>query len=201
MTSPPKDCSLCPELCLSRSQIVFPTPAPQGGLLCIGEAPGQKEDQAGIGFVGPAGKTLDALLAKRGMARDGYGQANICRCRPPNNRRPTKAEAGACLPNLTEFISSTKPRVLLLVGATAASYFLGNAALFRLIELSRQAGGDLLDPIKCHPAIRSLSQLGIRVVAMPHTSGMAWHRRAPTGETWCEIGNRQVDRAITLLGR
>lgn len=193
------DCNRCPELCASRSQIVKPTPAPKGGLLAVGEAPGQLEDEKGFGFAGQAGKTLDALLAEHGIAREGYGQANICRCRPPGNRRPTKDEANACLPHLMEFIAETRPRVLLLVGGTATAYFQGAGSLFRRIEMSRQPGGDWVDPSMCHPAIRPLAQLGLLAVPMPHTSGMAWHRKAPNGESWCEIGKRQVALAVDIL--
>lgn len=57
-----KDCARCPALCASRTQIVMPTPGPEAGLLAIGEAPGQKEDEMGLGFAGQAGKTLDRLL-------------------------------------------------------------------------------------------------------------------------------------------
>ena len=39
------DCTRCPELCASRTQIVKPTPAPKEGLLGLGEAPGQLEDE------------------------------------------------------------------------------------------------------------------------------------------------------------
>lgn len=106
------DCSHCPALCASRSQIVMPTPAPVGGLLAIGEAPGQKEDETGVGFAGQAGKMLDRLLAEHGIGREGYGRANIVRCRPPENRKPMKQEVDACLPYLADFIEKTKPRVL-----------------------------------------------------------------------------------------
>ena len=193
------DCTRCPELCASRTQIVKPTPAPKEGLLAIGEAPGLLEDERGVGFVGQAGKTLDALLAEHGIPREGYGQANICRCRPSGNRRPTKAEVNACLPHLMQFINETQPRVLLLVGGTATTYFMGAGSLFRRIEMSQQPGGTWVAPGLCHPAIQPLAQRGLQAVPMPHTSGMAWHRKAPNGETWREIGKRQVALAVDIL--
>lgn len=190
------DCSRCSALCASRSQVVLPSPAPVGGVLAIGEAPGAAEDACGLGFVGQAGKTLDGLLAEFGIARVGYGQANVCRCRPPGNRKPLRVEVDACLPWLAEFIVASRPGVLLLVGGTAAQYFLGKAPLFELISASRVNRGSRIDSSSCHRALAGLSGLGIRVVPMPHTSGMAWHRKAPDGRRWSEIGREQVRLAV-----
>ena len=195
-----KDCTRCPALCASRTQIVMPTPGPVGGLLAIGEAPGQKEDEMGFGFAGQAGKTLDRLLAEHGIAREGYGRANLVRCRPPENRKPMKQEVDACLPYLADFIEETKPRVLLLVGGTAAAHFVGTGSLARRIEMSRSPGGTWVDPLMCHPALRSLAaQRGLLAVPMPHTSGLAWNRKSPSGESWSEIGKRQVALAVELV--
>lgn len=77
------------------------------------------------GFVGQAGKTLDALFAANGVARAQYGRANVVRCRPPGNRKPQTDEKDACLPKLAASIVAFRPRVLLLVGATAIEAFLG----------------------------------------------------------------------------
>lgn len=195
------NCARCPELAACRTQIVSPTPCPPGGLLAIGEAAGADEDRIGEGFVGRAGKTLDAILLEQGVPRDGYGRANICRCRPPGNRRPTKDEASACLPLLMEFIAETKPRVLLLVGSTATAYFLGDGSLFQRIKMSQQPGGDWVDPSICHPAIRPMAQLGLLAVPMPHTSGLAWNRKAPDGRRWSEIGRQQVAFAVSFVKR
>ncbi|WP_312261253.1 uracil-DNA glycosylase family protein [Candidatus Igneacidithiobacillus taiwanensis] len=86
------DCRQCPVLCQSRTRIVEADPV-VGGLLVIGEAPGADEDWEGRGFVGRAGRTLHALLAQHGMKRGrDYGCANIVRCRPPGNRKPSADE-------------------------------------------------------------------------------------------------------------
>lgn len=92
------ECRLCPSLAVSRCGIVYPTPCPPGGLLAIGEAPGFEEDEIGEGFVGQAGRTLDALLVGRGLERNrDYGVANIVRCRPDGNRsRPEARSQIAC---------------------------------------------------------------------------------------------------------
>ncbi|TXF11655.1 uracil-DNA glycosylase family protein [Pelomicrobium methylotrophicum] len=39
-------------------------------MLAIGEAPGAEEDEIGEGFVGQAGRVLDAMLWRRGLERN-----------------------------------------------------------------------------------------------------------------------------------
>lgn len=198
------DCKLCPRLAASRTQIVFPTPCPRGGLLAIGEAPGVEEDKIGEGFVGQAGRTLDALLVRHGLERNrDYGVANIIRCRPEGNRRPDKTEIDNCLLWLSSFLLRTRPRVLLLVGATATEVFLGHGPLHWHIERSRRS--PLLLAKDAHPilqpAIRRLHGAldGVFAVPMPHTSGMAWNRKAPGGKAWRKIGEDQVELAVEYL--
>ncbi|WP_126448239.1 uracil-DNA glycosylase [Sulfuricystis multivorans] len=198
------ECRLCPRLSASRTKIVFPTPSPPGGLLAVGEAPGAEEDKLGEGFVGQAGRTLDALLVQHGLERNrDYGVANIIRCRPDGNRKPDKTEIAECLPSLADFLLDVRPKVLLLVGSTATEVFLGSGPLYWQIERSRKSPALLAKdahPI-LQPAIRRLhgSAGGIFAIPMPHTSGMAWNRKSPSGELWREIGRRQVELAVECL--
>lgn len=198
------ECRLCLRLAASRTRIVFPTPCPPGGLLAIGEAPGVEEDEIGEGFVGQAGRTLDALLVRHGLERNrDYGVANIVRCRPDGNRKPDKTEIANCLPWLADFLGMACPKVLLLVGSTATEVFLGPGPLYWQIERSRKSpvllAKDAHPMLK--PAIRALHSLSGAVLAvpMPHTSGMAWNRKAPNGKAWCEIGEEQVELAVECL--
>ncbi len=200
------DCKLCPGLVASRTQIVLPTPCPHAGLLAIGEAPGADEDVRGEGFVGQAGKTLDDLLVRHGLERRrDYGVANIVRCRPNGNRKPSKDEINHCLPWLADFLGKTCPKVLLLIGATAASVFLGPGALGWHIAQSRRSPPLLAK--NAHPMLQpAIGRLhdavgGVFAIPMPHTSGMAWNRKAPTGKLWREIGQEQVELAAELLER
>lgn len=202
--NPEPECRLCSGLVASRTQIVFPTQCPPGGLLAIGEAPGAEEDEIGEGFVGQAGRTLNALLVQHGLERNrDYGVANIVRCRPDGNRRPSKEETSNCLPLLSAFLLATRPKVLLLVGGTATKTFLGSGSLYWHIERTRRSPVLLAKDV--HPAlrdaIRSLHGVldGVLAVPMPHTSGMAWNRKAPDGRGWREIGAEQIDLAVEYL--
>lgn len=92
----------------------------QASIMIIGEAPGQKEDETGLPFVGPAGQLLEKILAsvKLDSDQDVY-IANINKCRPPGNRNPTTEEIKACKPYLLEQIRLVDPKIILLTGATA----------------------------------------------------------------------------------
>ncbi|MEW6169548.1 MAG: uracil-DNA glycosylase family protein [Pseudomonadota bacterium] len=154
--------------------------------------------------VGRAGRVLDVLLVQHGMGRNrDYGVANIVRCRPENNRKPDWQEITNCLPRLVVFLLEWRPAVLLLVGATATEAFLGPGPLLWQIERSRRSPVLLAKGAhqSLRPAIRKLHTLngGVYAVPMPHTSGMAWNRKAPNGKAWREIGKDQVQLAVECM--
>ena len=193
-------CEKCEALCASRARIVEPD-LPEFGRPCrvlvVGEAPGADEDAQGKGFVGRAGRTLHALLEEHGLRRGyEYGCANIVRCRPPENRRPTKTEIGNCLPNLSEVISRTRPRVVLAVGDTAARVFMGKPGLMENIDRLHHA--DQRPGPFLHGSLLHVTwPFETRLFIMPHTSPLAWNRNAPDGcrqhgRKWSEIGREQV---------
>ena len=95
-------------------------------LMLIGEGPGADEDAQGLAFVGRAGQLLTKMLTAIGTSRDDVYICNIVKCRPPENRVPAPEEALACLPFLREQVALVRPRVVLLLGATAARYTLGD---------------------------------------------------------------------------
>jgi DNA polymerase len=103
-------------------------------LLVIGEAPGHDEDLAGRPFVGRAGKILDSALSSAGIgSRQEVFITNIVKCRPPGNRRPTKAEAEKCTQEyLMRQIDALKPEIILLLGKTASGTLLGEGAIRRI---------------------------------------------------------------------
>ncbi|MBE5803196.1 MAG: uracil-DNA glycosylase [Clostridiales bacterium] len=94
-------------------------------LMFIGEGPGQVEDEEGLAFVGPAGQLLTRMLAAISLPRDRVYICNIVKCRPPNNRVPEESEAEACKLHLRMQVALVKPRVIVLLGSTAARNTLG----------------------------------------------------------------------------
>lgn len=94
-------------------------------LMLIGEGPGQVEDEQGLAFVGPAGQLLTKMLAAIGLPRDRVYIGNIVKCRPPNNRIPTDEEAEKCMLHLRMQVALIRPKVILLLGATAAKHTIG----------------------------------------------------------------------------
>lgn len=96
----------------------------QSPLMLIGEGPGQAEDEQGLAFVGAAGQLLTRMLAAIGLPRDRVYICNIVKCRPPGNRVPEPEEAEACRIHLRMQTWLIRPKVILLLGATAARYTL-----------------------------------------------------------------------------
>lgn len=97
-------------------------------LMLIGEAPGADEDRQGRPFVGRAGQLLDRMLKAigRDRAQDAY-IANILFWRPPGNRKPDPVETATCKPFVERLIQLSKPKVIVLLGATPASTLLGTS--------------------------------------------------------------------------
>lgn len=118
-------CTSCPELVNNRTQTVFGVGNPHSGLVFIGEAPGVDEDRQGIPFVGRAGQLLTAMITNgMGMRRDEVYICNILRCRPPNNRTPTRDEADRCRPWLDATLAVIQPKYICCLGSVAAQNLL-----------------------------------------------------------------------------
>ena len=94
-------------------------------LMLIGEGPGQTEDEQGLAFVGAAGQLLTRMLAAIGLPREKVYICNVVKCRPPGNRAPTPEEMEACMLHLRMQTYLVRPKVILLLGATAARATLG----------------------------------------------------------------------------
>ena len=117
------ECRLCP-LCQHIRHKVPGQGDPQAPLMLIGEGPGQTEDEEGLAFVGAAGQLLTRMLEAIQLPRDRVYICNIVKCRPPNNRVPTPEEAEACRIHLRMQTYLVKPKVIVLLGSTAAKNIL-----------------------------------------------------------------------------
>ena len=117
-------CEMCP-LCRNIHHKVPGQGDRKAPLMLIGEGPGQVEDEEGLAFVGPAGQLLTRMLAAISLPRDRVYICNIVKCRPPNNRVPEEAEAEACKLHLRMQFALVRPKVIVLLGSTAARHTLG----------------------------------------------------------------------------
>jgi DNA polymerase len=118
------DCTRC-ELHKGRNKLVFGDGDPAARLMFVGEGPGADEDAQGLPFVGKAGQLLNNMIAAMGLKREQVYIANVVKCRPPGNRTPEPVEANTCSPFLFRQIDVIRPQVLVALGATAATYLLG----------------------------------------------------------------------------
>jgi DNA polymerase len=91
----------------------------------VGEGPGADEDAQGLPFVGRAGQLLNNMITAMGLKREEVYIANVVKCRPPGNRTPEPEEANTCSPFLFRQIDVVRPEVIVALGATAATYLLG----------------------------------------------------------------------------
>lgn len=95
-------------------------------LMLIGEGPGRDEDLLGRPFVGAAGQLLEKAIAAIGQSRETLYITNVVKCRPPSNRAPEPDEASACLPYLRLQTALLRPRIIVLLGASALRAVLGD---------------------------------------------------------------------------
>jgi uracil-DNA glycosylase len=128
------------------TQTVFGEGAVGAEVMLVGEQPGDQEDRAGRPFVGPAGRVLDDALEAAGIDRSTTYVTNAvkhfkwqARGKRRIHQKPNAAEMAACRPWLEAELAVVAPRVLVLLGATAAQSLLGRQ--FRVT----QARGKLVD--------------------------------------------------------
>lgn len=126
-------CRGCP-LYADATQAVFGEGTKASEVMLVGEQPGDQEDLAGAPFVGPAGKLLDRALDEAGIDRRKAYVTNAVKhfkWKARGTRRihdkPTWTEQMACRPWLEAEIALVRPRVLVLMGATAGQSLLGKS--------------------------------------------------------------------------
>jgi len=161
-------------------------------ILFVGEAPGRKEDEQGIPFVGAAGKNLDSLLEKVGLSLDDIYVANILKCRPPENRDPSHEEIKAHTPWLLKQISEIKPKVVCSLGNYATKFFLSEGNL----ELMDKQPGIT----SVHGKVRNIEIDGLKIKLIPLFHPAAIIYRRSLIDEW-EKDLEIVKREIGVIGR
>jgi DNA polymerase len=97
---------------------------PHAGFVCVGEAPGQTEDEQGKPFVGASGQLLTKILAAINFTREEVFICNVIKHRPPGNRNPSPDEIKTCSPFLMRQLELLQPKVILALGTFAAQTLL-----------------------------------------------------------------------------
>ncbi|MCP4401131.1 MAG: uracil-DNA glycosylase [bacterium] len=118
-------CKKCP-LHETRAKTVPGAGSPQARLMFIGEGPGEKEDLQGLPFIGRSGKLLTQSIEEMGLTRDEVFITSIVKCRPPQNRNPSKAEITACKTYLQAQLDAIAPKIICALGLPATRTLLGS---------------------------------------------------------------------------
>lgn len=116
--------NITPELRDGATQLVFADGSVDAEIVFIGEAPGKKEDETGLPFVGAAGKFLNEMLESVGLKREVVYITNIVKYRPPNNRDPKPEEKKAFWPYLVRQLNVIAPKLVVTLGRHSMEYFL-----------------------------------------------------------------------------
>lgn len=155
------DDKVCPELAATATQLVFGDGSPDADIVFIGEAPGKKEDEHGIPFVGAAGKFLNEMLGMINLEREDIYITNIVKYRPPNNRDPLPEEKKAFLPYLQAQLEIIQPKVVVTLGRHSTNCFLPDLQISKIhgepkrIRLQMKQNKDTLEVVILplyHPA-------------------------------------------------
>ena len=137
-------------------------------IMFIGEAPGEKEAQAGRPFVGAAGRILNDMLASVGLQREEVYITNVVKDRPPGNRDPRAEEIELYTPFLVEQIEIIQPRVIATLGRFAMDFVLG------LLGVPEQGGK--IGELHGQPLRAEASYGPVTVVPLYHPAAMFYRR-------------------------
>jgi DNA polymerase len=158
-------CKAC-DLWKTGTQTVFGEGSESAQIVFVGEQPGDREDLAGKPFVGPAGRVFDEGLAAAGIDRRLTYVTNAAkhfkweaRGKRRIHQKPNAAELAACRPWLDAELEAVRPKVLVVLGATAAQALLG-----RQFRVTKERGR----PVE--------SDLGPHVLATVHPSSILRQR-------------------------
>jgi DNA polymerase len=134
-------CTRCP-LHRDATQTVFGEGPLDAAMIAVGEQPGDQEDLAGRPFIGPAGQMFDRALGDAKIDRARVYVTNAVkhfkfeqRGKRRIHAKPNAGEIDACRWWIEQERALLRPRVTLLLGATAARSVLG-----RTVTIARERG-------------------------------------------------------------
>lgn len=124
--------NVCPDLAREAKNLVLGDGSVDAKIFFIGEAPGKKEDEQAMPFVGASGKFLDFMLEQSGIKRSEVYITNIVKYRPPQNRDPSPEEKTAFAPYLVRQLNAIKPKLVVTLGRHSMEYFLPNQKISQI---------------------------------------------------------------------
>ena len=132
------------ELYRDATQAVMGEGRRDAAIMLLGEQPGDREDQEGEPFVGPAGKVLDEALADAGIAPADVFRTNVVkhfrwsgtRGKQRLHKSPSRVHVAACAPWLAAELELVRPAGVVLLGGTAGKAVHGSS--FRVGEARGQ---------------------------------------------------------------
>jgi uracil-DNA glycosylase len=120
------------ELWATATQVVFSTGSPHARMMMVGEQPGDKEDQQGEPFVGPAGTLLRRAVDEVGIDLGDVYLTNAVkhfrfeqRGKRRIHQKPELGNMVACRPWLDAELAAVDPELIVPLGATAVRVLLG----------------------------------------------------------------------------
>jgi len=145
------------------ANLVFGEGSASAKVVCIGEAPGAKEDEARRPFVGRSGQLLNRLFEGIGWKREDVYITNIVKRRPPNNRDPLPDEITAYQPYLSRQIEIIDPKVIMTLGRFSMHYFVPEGKMTEDQGKVFRVNGRLVVPM-FHPAAALRSTRTLRAL-------------------------------------
>ena len=160
------NCQRC-TLSSSRTNTVFGSGNQNANWLIIGDTPTIEDDQKGNPFTGQSGELLSAMLRAIKLTRQQVYITNTLKCTTPNNREPEELEIATCLQYLHQQIMLIKPKLILVMGQSAAQRVLNtHSTLARLRQkIHTLEGSNIPVIVTYHPA---------SLLSMPANKGKAW---------------------------
>ncbi|NYJ00280.1 DNA polymerase [Nocardioides thalensis] len=123
------------ELYRDATQGVMGDGDPKAPLVLLGEQPGDREDQEGEPFVGPAGKLLDRALDDAGIDPSSVFRTNVVkhfrwsgtRGKQRIHKSPARGHVQACSPWLVAELDLVRPTGVVILGGTAGKAVYGSS--------------------------------------------------------------------------
>lgn len=120
-----KDCHAC-SLRAGCVQTVFGGGDSKAGWLFVGSWPTEDDENTGDAFSGQPGQLLDNMLAAIGLKRNaGVFLSNVVKCCGSIRRGPAPEQIAQCQPYLQRQIQLLQPRLIVVLGHSAATAMLG----------------------------------------------------------------------------